>query len=113
MLINKALAIALGGLLLASSASAAPLFSYRCDDGHIFHVAYPDSDHAVMIYNDDVKLLRIAVAASGARYTGSGWQWWIKGQEEGNLAALAEGQRQATEQGRLCKRVHGQTRQRR
>jgi len=104
MSFSKSLAMLMACATFSPLALSAPLISYRCDDGQVFQVAYPDRDHAILIYDGDATLLRIGVSASGGRYIGEGWQWWIKGQEEGNLAVVAGNEKQATDPGRMCHR---------
>ena len=49
------------------------------------------------------RTLKIAISASGARYTGDGLQWWTKGVDQGQLSPLAPGEDIATAQGVNCK----------
>ncbi|SDM46555.1 Membrane-bound inhibitor of C-type lysozyme [Oryzisolibacter propanilivorax] len=98
MKILRALASAVAGasVLAACShdvpSSAAGAFGtaahrFRCDDGSTLVVAYPTSDTATLQLRGATHALRIARSGSGARYTGSGLQWWSKG-NAGTLSRL-------------------------
>ena len=74
---------------LPASASPAPaaLHTYRCDNGQTLLAAYPSTEAATVQYGGGTHQLRIALSGSGARYVGSGLQWWIKG-SDGTLSRL-------------------------
>jgi membrane-bound inhibitor of C-type lysozyme len=57
--------------------------SYGCTDGSVFTVAYLVGDLGAEIHypNGDVKSLKPAMAASGAKYEGEGVTLWGKGDE--------------------------------
>ena len=62
--------------------------SYRCANGERLRVSYRSQDAAMITYRGETHFLPLARSASGARYAGDGWQWWIKGQAEGVLSRL-------------------------
>lgn len=74
---------------------------YQCDDGERFEVAYPNQESAILNYRGQLFLLKSAISASGARYTGEGLQWWTKG-EEGSLSPLLKGEDYAKAVGKTC-----------
>ena len=84
-------------------APVAPTASYVCDDGRTIRASYPDSDTAIVEVDGRTRTLKIAISASGARYTGDGLQWWTKGVDQGQLSPLAPGEDIATVQGVNCK----------
>jgi membrane-bound inhibitor of C-type lysozyme len=53
--------------------------SYACLDGQTITAGYPDRETAVVTYKDHAYTLKRVPSASGARYTGYGLQWWVKG----------------------------------
>lgn len=57
--------------------------SYGCADGSVFTVAYLVGDLGAEIHypNGDVRSLKPAVSASGAKYEGEGHVLWSKGEE--------------------------------
>jgi membrane-bound inhibitor of C-type lysozyme len=65
-----------------SAGSAAPAgptaqaVSYACESGQSVSVAYPDTSTAQVTYRGETHVLRSVEAASGARYAGSGLEWW-------------------------------------
>jgi membrane-bound inhibitor of C-type lysozyme len=62
--------------------------SYRCANGERLRVSYRSQDAAMITYRGETHFLPLGRSASGARYAGDGWQWWIKGQAEGVLSRL-------------------------
>lgn len=54
----------------------APAVSYVCESGQSATVAYPDTATALLTYKGLSYTLRIVQSASGARYVGSGLEWW-------------------------------------
>lgn len=83
-------------------APAAQPVAFTCADGSALEVSYPDRDTAVIVRDGQSVTLTSAISASGARYTGSGWQWWSRGAAEGALAPLAEGEEIASAEGVIC-----------
>lgn len=87
----------------AAPAKAAPVTVYACDDGRTVKASYPDPDTAVVEIDGKSRNLKIAISASGARYTGDGYQWWTKGMTQGQLSPLAAGEDIASAPGVNCK----------
>lgn len=54
----------------------APVASYVCESGQSATVAYPVTATALLTYKGRSYTLRIVQSASGARYVGSGLEWW-------------------------------------
>ena len=81
---------------IAAAPAAKPL-------GERLNVAYRGSDAAMITYRGETRFLPLARSASGARYAGDGWQWWIKGQAEGTLSRLPPGAAVAPGPGVVCK----------
>jgi len=69
-------------------ATAANTSTYTCDDGRTVQASYPDTNTAVLIFDQKTHRLHIAVSASGTPYVDDGWQWWTKGMHEALLAPL-------------------------
>lgn len=75
----------------APTAPVAPPVSYACESGQSVTVAYPDTSTAQLTYKGQAYTLRTVQAASGARYSGSGLEWWTEtrdGQESATLSRL-------------------------
>ncbi|WP_395943133.1 DUF4232 domain-containing protein [Brevundimonas sp.] len=75
----------------AAPAPTAPGVGYACESGATVEAAYPDSSTAQLTYKGQSYTLRTAQAASGARYVGSGVEWWTAnrdGQESATLSRL-------------------------
>lgn len=53
--------------------------TYECNDGRAIRASYPDTDHAVVAYQDQQRRMHIAVSADGARYVGNDYEWWTRG----------------------------------
>ncbi len=73
----------------APTTSAAPPISYACESGQSVTVAYPDSASAQITYRAQPYTLRLVEAASGARYVGSGLEWWIATRDGSESATLS------------------------
>lgn len=72
-------------------ANPAPPVSYACESGQAVAVAYPDAATALLTYRTRSYTLRIIQSASGARYAGSGLEWWSaarNGSENATLSRL-------------------------
>ena len=98
---------ALSVLAVSSSAFAAKTQTYNCD-GQKIKVSFPNQDTAVMLYNDELILLKNKEAASGDRYVGENFQLWSS--KAGlNLATISEddavNNRISDDKGRDCKLV--------
>lgn len=83
--------------------AAAPATAYVCDDGRAIRASYPDQETALVEIDGKMRTLKRAISASGARYTGDGFQWWTKGMADGQLSPLAAGEDIATARGVNCK----------
>lgn len=73
------------------SAPATPAVGYACESGQTVSVAYGADETARLTYQGRAYDLRLAPSASGARYTGSGLEWWSAsrdGQESATLSRL-------------------------
>jgi membrane-bound inhibitor of C-type lysozyme len=66
--------------------------AYQCDSGRTLRVVYRGTDEARVSYRDQTYEVRLAISASGTRYTGAGVEWWTWGRE-GVLSDLASGAR--------------------
>lgn len=60
----------------APAGVSAPPISYACESGQPVTVAYPDTATALLTYKGQTYTLRTVQSASGARYAGSGLEWW-------------------------------------
>ena len=67
----------------------APPVSYACESGQSVTVAYPDTSTAQLTYQGQSYTLRTVQAASGARYTGSGIEWWTATRDGTESATLS------------------------
>lgn len=74
---------------------------YACPDGTVVDARYPNTDTAQISRGGQVTTLTIQRSASGARYTGGGWEWWTKGRE-GTLSPLRSGEDIASSPGMTC-----------
>jgi membrane-bound inhibitor of C-type lysozyme len=69
----------------------APIVGYACESGKTVSVQYPDASTAQLTYQNQTYALRSVQSASGARYSGSGVEWWTAtrdGQEAATLSRL-------------------------
>lgn len=69
----------------------APPVGYACESGATVEARYPDAETVKLAYKGQTYALRSAEAASGARYVGSGVEWWTaprEGQESATLSRL-------------------------
>lgn len=82
---------------------SAETINYRCANGERLKVAYRGADAVMITYRGETHFLPLARSASGARYAGDGWQWWIKGEVEGALSRLPSDAAVATGPGMVCK----------
>ncbi|SFS50566.1 DUF4232 domain-containing protein [Brevundimonas viscosa] len=72
-----------------STAPSAPRVSYACESGQSVVVAYPDTATARLSYRGQDYVLRTAQSASGARFVGSGVEWWIASRGDTENATLS------------------------
>ena len=75
--------------------------AYRCQDGQAIVAGYPDRNTAVVTYKGHAYTLKLAGTEEGARYTGYGLQWTVKGSRAA-LAALKPGEERASDSGLAC-----------
>lgn len=94
-----------GRSLRGFESTRSALHVYRCDDGATVEARYPTPDTAQIAYMGQSFEMTIAPSASGARYTGGGWEWWGKGAVEAYLALLAEGETIASSRGVRCRKL--------
>lgn len=73
----------------APAAAVAPPVSYACESGQSVTVAYPDASTARLSYRGQDYVLRTAMSASGARFVGSGVEWWIASRADTENATLS------------------------
>lgn len=73
--------------------------AYGCESGRGVTASYPDDSTAVVRYGGATIPMRIALSASGARYTGGGYEWWTRGSGPGSTGRLGRfaGQEQTAE----------------
>jgi membrane-bound inhibitor of C-type lysozyme len=68
-----------------------PAVGYACESGATIQARYPDTATAELVYRGQTLALRSVEAASGARYIGSGVEWWTAnrdGEESATLSRL-------------------------
>jgi membrane-bound inhibitor of C-type lysozyme len=68
-----------------------PAIGYACESGQTVSLQYPDTATAQLTYKGQLYPLRLVPSGSGARYAGSGLEWWIAtrdGQESATLSRL-------------------------
>ncbi|RZJ32118.1 MAG: DUF4232 domain-containing protein [Brevundimonas sp.] len=73
----------------APTTPSAPPVSYACESGQPINVAYPDTSTAQLAYKGQTYVLRTVQAASGARYVGSGLEWWTANRDGAESATLS------------------------
>ncbi len=66
-----------------------PAVSYACESGASVSVSYPDASTAQLTYQGRAYSLRTVQVASGARYTGSGVEWWTATRDGAESATLS------------------------
>ncbi|WP_292263622.1 DUF4232 domain-containing protein [Brevundimonas sp.] len=67
----------------------APPVGYACESGQTVEVQYPDASTAQVTYKGQTYTLRTVVSASGARYAGSGLEWWSAARGPQETATLS------------------------
>lgn len=67
----------------------APPVGYACESGQTVEVRYPDTSTAQVTYKGQTYSLRSVVSASGARYAGSGLEWWSAARGPQETATLS------------------------
>lgn len=73
----------------APAGTTAPPVSYACESGQSITVAYPDTATALLTYRTQSYTLRTVQSASGARYAGSGLEWWSATRDGSESATLS------------------------
>ncbi|HEX6039197.1 MliC family protein [Longimicrobium sp.] len=63
--------------------------TYRCESGRDLAASYPADSIAFVRYAGATREMRVATSASGARYTGDGYEWWTRGTGPGSTGRLA------------------------
>lgn len=76
---------------------------FHCADGRQVRAVFIDPETLTLHIGADTIDMRAAEAASGARYTGGGWQWWTKGLQQATLARLKPGETIATAEATDCR----------
>ncbi len=69
--------------------TTAPPLAYACESGQSITVAYPDTATAQLTYKARSYTLRTVQSASGARYAGSGLEWWSATRDGSESATLS------------------------
>ena len=104
----KKTTLTLFALICFRSALALETYSMKCDNGQQFKIAYTgttaEDSQAIIYSNNNLYLLKIAISASGSRYTGEGMQWWSKG-NYGFLSKLRPNEEYASDNGVACKQI--------
>lgn len=72
-----------------TAATPAPPVSYACESGQSVTVAYPDTATAQLTYKGQSYTLRTVQSASGARYAGTGLEWWSATRDGSESATLS------------------------
>lgn len=73
----------------AAAGTTAPPVSYACESGEAISVTYPDTSTALLTYKSRSYTLRVVQSASGARYAGSGLEWWSATRDGSESATLS------------------------
>ncbi|SEL03647.1 Membrane-bound inhibitor of C-type lysozyme [Colwellia chukchiensis] len=68
--------------------TVASVNNYYCESGESIKVSYPTNDIAIVQYQGMQYKMKIAVAASGARYVNDTFEWWSKGVTSGAEGVL-------------------------
>lgn len=74
---------------VAQPTPTAPAIGYACESGQTVTVQYPDTATASVVYKGQTYALRLVPSGSGARYSGSGLEWWIATREGSENATLS------------------------
>ena len=72
-----------------STTPTAPPIGYACESGQTVTLQYPDTATASVAYKGQTYALRLVPSGSGARYSGSGVEWWIATREGSESATLS------------------------
>ncbi len=74
-----------------AAAPTTPAIGYACESGKTVQAQYIDTETVQVIYDGQTYAMRIALSGSGARYVGSGLEWWTasrNGQENATLSRI-------------------------
>lgn len=71
------------------TAPTAPPIGYACESGQTVTVQYPDTATAGVAYRGQTYAMRLVPSGSGARYSGSGLEWWIATRDGSESATLS------------------------
>jgi len=71
------------------TAPTAPAIGYACESGQTVTVQYPDTATASVAYKGQTYAVRLVPSGSGARYSGSGLEWWIATSDGSESATLS------------------------
>ena len=74
---------------VAAPAPTAPAIGYACESGQTVTLQYPDTATASVAYKGQTYALRLVPSGSGARYSGSGLEWWIATRDGSESATLS------------------------
>ncbi|WP_426038995.1 DUF4232 domain-containing protein [Brevundimonas sp. DC300-4] len=74
---------------VAPPAPTTPAIGYACESGQTVSVQYLDTATASIAYKGQTYALRLVPSGSGARYSGSGLEWWIATREGSESATLS------------------------
>lgn len=91
----------------APPSAAVAAVAWTCESGETVSVGYPQTGAAQVTYKGKAYALRSAQSASGARYIGSGIEWWTatrEGVEQGTLSRLGADQEIAVAPLERCSR---------
>lgn len=83
-------------------------YHYLCESGETIKVHYPTLDQATLVYKQNTYQMKIAIAASGARYLGEQLEWWTKGVTLGAEGTLLQHKKQEGSEGKIiefCKKT--------
>lgn len=72
-----------------TAGTPAPPVSYACESGQSVTVGYSDTATAQLTYKGQSYTLRTVQSASGARYAGSGLEWWSATRDGSESATLS------------------------
>lgn len=91
---GSAVALGTAGCSAASAPGAATVadgawITYGCESGRSLAASYPTDSIAFVRYAGATREMRVAVSASGARYTGDGMEWWTRGTGPGSTGRLS------------------------
>lgn len=92
----------LGFSLTACAYNKSPNIGYVCANNQNVNTQVLNSDRLAVSFDGKVVPMTRAVSASGTRYIGEGWQWWVKGYDA-TLTKLEDGKSYAEPKGVTCR----------